>query len=192
MAPRVRRRTARQRELLDRLVDLMAAEGFSGFTLDDLAERLHCSKSTLYALAGSKQELVVEVAKQFFRTSSLRVEDAVGGIEDPTDWIATYLQAVGECLKPMSPAFMEDLAAFPPADEVYRRNTAIAAGRIRDKVVEGMAGGAFRQVHAALAAELVAVAMGEIQRGTLSERLGLTHAEAYAELAGLVVHGLAE
>jgi AcrR family transcriptional regulator len=35
------RRTARQNDLLQRMVALMAAEGFASFTLDDLAEQLH-------------------------------------------------------------------------------------------------------------------------------------------------------
>ncbi|HEY0775855.1 MAG TPA: helix-turn-helix domain-containing protein, partial [Nocardioidaceae bacterium] len=72
-----RGRTARQVDLLDRLVALMAAEGFSQFTLDDLAERLRCSKTTLYALAPTKQELVVEVVKQYFRAAVPTVEARV-------------------------------------------------------------------------------------------------------------------
>jgi AcrR family transcriptional regulator len=47
--------TRRQAELLDQLEALFLAEGFARFTLEDLAVRLHCSKSTLYALAGSKE-----------------------------------------------------------------------------------------------------------------------------------------
>jgi AcrR family transcriptional regulator len=38
--------TRRQAELLDQLEGLFLAEGFTRFTLDDLALRLHCSKST--------------------------------------------------------------------------------------------------------------------------------------------------
>ena len=74
MTTLVRRRTARQVDLLERLVALMVAEGFAQFTLDDLAERLHCSKTTLYALASSKQELVVEVVKHYFRAAVEAVE----------------------------------------------------------------------------------------------------------------------
>lgn len=61
------RRTARQADLLERLVALLTAQGFSDLTLDDLAERLRCSKTTLYQLARSKQGLVVEAVKHYFR-----------------------------------------------------------------------------------------------------------------------------
>ena len=62
-----RRLTARQRALLADLEALFLAEGFAAFTLDDLAGRLRCSKSTLYALAPSKEQLAVKVVTHFFR-----------------------------------------------------------------------------------------------------------------------------
>lgn len=189
--PRPGRRTARQVDLLDRLVTLMAAEGFSEFTLDDLAERLRCSKTTLYALAPTKHELVVEVVKQYFRTAAETVEAVVDPVTDPADRIAAYLGAVGDCLRPLSREFMDDLAGFAPAGEVYRHNTALAADRIREMVAEGGERGVFRPVHAAFVGEMVAATMFEIQRGEMFSRLELTDAEAYAELSSLLVHALA-
>lgn len=184
------RRTARQVELLDRLVALMAAEGFSAFTLDDLALRLRCSKTTLYALASSKQQLVVEVVKQYFRTAVPAVEAKVAAADRPADRVATYLSAVADQLKPLSRAFMDDLSGFPPAAEVYAQNTAAAADRIRELIAEGVEAGDFRQVHAAFTAEMVAATMFEIQRGELFARLEMTDSEAYAELASLVIRAL--
>lgn len=183
-------RTARQVDLLDRLVELMAAEGFSQFTLDDLAERLRCSKTTLYALAPTKQQLVVEVVKQYFRSAVVAVEARVAAVEEPPARVVAYLDAVAEYLQPLSRSFMDDLSAFAPAAEVYRQNTAAAAERIRGLIAEGVDTGAFRPVHAAFVAEIVAVAMFEIQRGEMFARLEMSDAEAYAELASLVVHAL--
>jgi AcrR family transcriptional regulator len=185
-----RRRTARQVELLDRLVALLAAEGFADFTLDDLARRLSCSKTTLYALADSKQELVVEVVKQYFRAAVDAVEARVAAVADPTGQVTAYLTAVAEQLAPLSRAFMDDLAGFAPANDVYRRNTAAAASRIRALIAAGVEDGVFRPVHAAFVGEMVAATMFEIQRGEMFARLELSDAEAYAELASLVVHAL--
>ena len=61
------RTLSRRAELFDGLVALVLAEGFSAFTLDELAARLHCSKRTLYALAGSKEQLVRAAVVHFFR-----------------------------------------------------------------------------------------------------------------------------
>ena len=62
--------TPRHQELFDALVALFLAEGFARSTLDDLAARLRCSKSTLYQLARSKDELVRAVAVHFFREAT--------------------------------------------------------------------------------------------------------------------------
>ncbi len=183
-------RTARQVDLLNRLVDLMASEGFSKFTLDDLADRMRCSKTTLYQLASSKQELVVEVVKQYFRVAVEAVESRVAEVSDPPARVVAYLAAVGEYLQPLSRAFMEDMSRFEPAAAVYRQNTAAAADRIRTLIAEGIDSGAFRKVHAAFMGEMVAATMFEIQRGEVFERLDLTDSEAYAELASLVINAL--
>lgn len=183
-------RTARQSDLLDRLVALMTTEGFASFTLDDLAARLSCSKTTLYALAGSKQELVVEVVRQYFRRATTAVEAAVAGVEGPAARVTAYLGAVADQLAPLSRRFMDDLAGFGPAAAVYRRNTAAAADRIRLLIAEGVDAGEFRPVHAAFVGEVVAATMFEIQRGQMFARLDLSDAEAYEELASFVVAAL--
>lgn len=184
-------RTRRQVDLLNRLVDLMAAEGFARFTLDDLADRMRCSKTTLYALAPSKQALVVEVVKQYFRVAVSAVEASVAAEPTPAARVVAYLDAVADYLKPLSRTFIADMSAFPPAAEVYRQNTVAAADRIRQLIAEGIAAGEFREVNAAFMGEMVAATMFEIQRGEVFERLEMTDSEAYAELASLVIHALA-
>ncbi|WP_241901556.1 TetR/AcrR family transcriptional regulator [Nocardioides houyundeii] len=186
-----RRRTARQQDLLARLVELMTAEGFAEFTLDDLAARLRCSKTTLYALAASKAELEVEVVREYFREAVPAVEARVAATEDPAERVTAYLLAVADYLRPVSREFLEDLLATRATAELYQRNTAAAAARIRELVGEGIEAGAFRSVNPAFVAEMVAATMAAIQGGEMSARAGLTDAEAYAELASLVVHALA-
>lgn len=184
-----RRRTARQQDLLDRLVRLVEAEGFADFTLDDLAARLRCSKTTLYALAGSKHELVVEAVREYFRQAVPQVEARVADAA-PGERVTAYLLAVAEYLRPLSRAFLDDLLDYRPTADIYRSNTVAAAGRIRELIAEGIELGAFRAVNAAFVAEVVAATMEKIQRGEMFARLGMTDAEAYAELASFVVDAL--
>lgn len=181
------RRSPRQLELLEQLVAVMAAEGFAHLTLDEVAVRLRCSKATLYAIASSKQELVVEVAKRFFQVSTEVVEAAVAVAGDPLARIVAYLDAVSARLGLLSRAFLDDVASFGPTAEVYRANTAAAADRIRALIATGIESGDLRAVHAPLTAEMVAAAMFGIQRGQMATRLGLTDAQAYGELSALVV-----
>ena len=182
--------TRRQAELLDQLEQLFLAEGFSRFTLEDFALRLHCSKSTLYALAESKEQLAHRVIKHFFRKATAAVEAHTVTEQDPALRVTAYLTAVAQALAPASPAFHRDLDAFAPGREVYERNTALAAERVRELIAEGVAQGRFREVHPALIADTVTTLMFRIGRGDTARATGLDAAAAYRELAALLLHGI--
>src|SRR3954451_18267399 len=139
--------TRRQAELLDQLEELFLAEGFARFTLEDLALRLHCSKSTLYALAGSKEQLSLRVIRHFFRKATDAVEAQTVTEADAALRVTAYLSAVAGALAPAGPVFHRDLDAFAPGREVYERNTALAAERVRELIVEGVGQGRLRDVH---------------------------------------------
>jgi AcrR family transcriptional regulator len=182
--------TRRQTELLDQLEALFLAEGFARFTLDDLAARLHCSKSTLYALAGSKEQLALRVVRHFFRKAAAAVEAHASSEQDPALRVTAYLTAVARALAPAGPAFHRDLDAFGPGRETYERNTALAADRVRQLLADGVAQGRFREVHPALVADTVTTLMLRIGRGETERATGLDDATAYRELAALLLHGI--
>ena len=182
--------TRRQAELLDQLEELFLAEGFSRFTLDDLALRLHCSKSTLYALASSKEQLAHRVVKHFFRKATAAVEAETVTEGDPARRVTAYLSAVARALAPAGAAFHRDLDSFPPGREVYERNTLAAAERVRSLIADGVAQGRFREVHPALIADTVTTLMFRIGRGDTQRATGLDDATAYRELSALLLHGI--
>ncbi|WP_338889571.1 TetR/AcrR family transcriptional regulator [Rhodococcus sovatensis] len=182
--------TARRAELFDQLVELLLSQGFAHLTLDDIAARLHCSKSTLYTLAGSKEQLVRAATVHFFRGATDRVEASIKGIEGFADRLTAYLSAVGVALEPASRQFMDDLAAFAPAREVYEQNTAFAAKRVQEFIDDGATSGEVRSVHAAFVADVAASTMARIQSREVSERTGLDDSQAYAELAALLTTGI--
>ena len=186
----VRRGAVRREQLFDALVELLLAEGFVHLTLDHLAARLRCSKRTLYALAGSKEQLVRAAVVHFFRGATRRVEAAVAACDDTGGRVGAYLRAVATELAPASARFFDDVAAFPPAAEVYERNTHAAARRMQELVDEGVASGAFRHVHAGFVADVVTAVMVRIQQRQVAASTGLDDAEAYAHLAELLLRGL--
>ncbi|MEO6199974.1 MAG: TetR/AcrR family transcriptional regulator [Cryobacterium sp.] len=188
-APRPRW-SARQDELFGQLVELFLREGFSDITLAAAATRLRCSKTTIYSLASSREQLVRSVVVHFFRGAAERVEQKLSAAVDPAGRIGVYLRAVGGELRPASAAFFDDVAAFPPANEIYERNTRIAAGRVRELISEGVEQGSFRPVPAAFVAEAVTAVMVRIQQRQISAATGLTDAQAYDELATLIVQGI--
>lgn len=182
--------TSRHKALLDDLVDLLLAEGVAQLTLADIAARLRCSKSTLYALGPSKEQLVATAVRRFFKTAAECVEQRVAAHRGASDRLAAYLAAVADALRPASDVFMRDVVQHPSGAEVYRRSTELAAGRVRELIREGVEQHAFREVHAAFIADVIACTMQRIQSGEVARATGISDAEAYDELTALVVQGL--
>ncbi|BCW05708.1 TetR/AcrR family transcriptional regulator [Arthrobacter sp. NtRootA1] len=182
--------TVRRAELFDELVDLFLAEGFAHLTLDEIATRLRCSKSTLYTLAGSKEQLVRAATVHFFRRETNTVDAKLSATTGSRNRITAYVSAVGEALSIASEQFMADLNAFAPAREVYEQNIGIAAKKVQDLITEGVIKGDFRQVHAAFAGDLAATMMMRIQQGSVRGHAGLDDAGAYRELATILTAGI--
>jgi AcrR family transcriptional regulator len=182
--------SARRDELLTRLQDLVLSEGFARLTVDDLATRLHCSKSTLYAISSSREYLVATAIRHFFRDATERIEDTISKITDPTAKIAAYLAGVSTEMSRMSPACYDDMVSSDLAADIYAVNSAAAARRVREMIHEGVESGAFRAVHAAFVGEVVALLIDGIQHGMLLKRTGLTSGDAFAEVSRLVLAAL--
>ena len=182
-----RRLTSRQTHLRDALVDLVLKQGFSHLTMDQFAAQLNCSKRTLYALASSKEQLAVLTVRHFFKRATEQVESAIVHARAPAKRVTRYLEAVAEALRPASRAFRDDITHFGPAAEIYEQNTLAAAQRVRELIDEGTRAGAFRRVHAAFVSEVVTATMRRITSGEIAATTELSDAEAYAELADLVV-----
>jgi AcrR family transcriptional regulator len=176
--------------LFEALIGLFLSEGFAHLTLDDIAARLRCSKSTLYTLADSKEQLVRAATVYFFRRATDDVERQVAGVSGAREQITAYLSAVGTALDAASDQFMADLDGFAPARAVYEQNTQIAAGRVQQMIAEGVASGEFRDVHAAFAADLATTMMVRIQQRTVRRNTGLDDAGAYRELAAVLTTGI--
>ncbi|MEV4313964.1 TetR/AcrR family transcriptional regulator [Actinocrispum sp. NPDC049592] len=181
---------SRREELLLRLENLILAEGFARLTVDDLASRLQCSKSTLYAIAASKEQLVVVAMRHFFREATARVAEKVASITDPPQRIAAYLSGLGEELRHMSPECYADMVSAEATAEIYAKHSLATAHRVRESIQDGVASGAFRAVNADFAGGAVSLLIDGIQHGELLDRTGLSTADAYTELAAFVLSAL--
>lgn len=179
----------RAKALLDQLVEMFLAEGFLDVQLADLASRLSCSKSTLYSIAPSKEQLIVAVVKEFFRRSTGRVEGSLDPNSTSRAQLEAYLMAISEQLAPASPAFFQSVNTFAPAREIYATNTRIAAKRVQSLVRASKArlrGGP----DAAFAGAVAGLVMEAIHSGEIGALTGLDDSQSYRALAGLIGAGL--
>jgi AcrR family transcriptional regulator len=180
-APRTK--AARRREaLVDRLIEVFLEQGFAELSVAELAAALRCSKTTLYLVAASREQIIVTVVRAFFRRATERVEAAVDTSADPGRRVGAYLRAISAELAPASPAFFTDLDAFPPAREIYRQNTQIAARRVRELVDE-----ASPDADASFVGAVAGLVMEAIHRGEIETMTGLADSAAYGALADLII-----
>ena len=171
---------------------LFLAQGFIGLTVDDIAQRVRCSKSTLYSLAATKEQLVVSITKRFFREATSAIEAAVDEVSDPRQRISTYLAGVGTAMERCAPVFYADMNEFEPTAAIYRSNSKAAARRVEELITAGIEAKALRAVNGAFAADLIALAIEGVQSGVLLRRTGLSAGQAYIEIADLLFGGLSE
>ncbi|KRA24660.1 hypothetical protein ASD65_09735 [Microbacterium sp. Root61] len=186
--PREAHAAARRDELIDLLIELFLRDGFAELSLDEMARHAKCSKTTLYAVGASKEQIILAVIRAFFR----RATHGIGAALDPeapaADRIVLYLTLISEALAPASPYFFADLDAYPPAREIYQHNTGVAAAYVQQLVIE--AAGARSHVDAVFVGAVAGQVMNAIHRGEIQDTTGLDDSAAYRALASLIAAGV--
>ncbi len=179
----------RAEDLVERLIDVFLREGFLELSIDDMARRLRCSKTTIYGIADSKQQVIAVVVRAFFRRATERVEQQVFRVDAAsTDRIQAYLMAIAAELAPASPEFFADLDAYAPTREIYLENTRIAGERLRGIIQHAVP--AASQSEALFIGSVAAGVMTAIHRGEIEAAAGLDDSAAYRALSRLIVAGV--
>lgn len=111
---RERQLTDRQRALLDQLEGIIA-DGFAELTMAELAGRLGCSLRTLYALAPSRDALVLVVVDRKLWRIGRAAREAIERDLAPLDAVRAYLEAATVAVSGWAPAFARDLATVDAA-----------------------------------------------------------------------------
>jgi AcrR family transcriptional regulator len=176
--------------LLDAIEDIFLESGFATLTVGDLASRLRCSRRTIYELAPSKNDLVLAVLRRFFATLRTQARDLLNSDVDPARRLFEYMQVgVGYAVR-MSPVFVADIDRWPPAAKVWQEHIRLRVSVLRELVQSGVDSGVFRGVHAHLVAEIIFASWLRIREPGFYLRETITIADAFDELARLLLHGL--
>ncbi len=169
-------------------------QGYSRFTMDQLATELGMSKKTLYVHFAGKDEIIGAVieglgegvradAEKILRAPELNFVQKLRG----------FIGCMMERLARLDPRTLRDLQRFAPAlfarlDEVRRQNVPFIFGRL---VAEGQAEGLVRtDVPAGFAIEYFLHAIQGLLQGPVLERLQLAPREAVAQGIDLFFRGL--
>ena len=180
----------RGRQILAAIEELILEEGFAGLTVGDLAARLKCSRSTLYNLAPSKDELVLVVVDRRLRRIGQMKQARLQELDDPVDKLNMMIASENVELQSTGLRFSEDVAKTPAVQRLIANHLRYGVALLRDIIEEGIAAGRFRPVHSQIVAEIIDVGLERIQRPELLREAGLTFDDATTELIQLLLTGL--
>ncbi len=176
---------------MDRLLELFVEEGFSTLTTEEMCRRLRCSKSTLYLVAGSREQIVIAIVRHFYARMSARIREAVEAEPDRARRLARYLVAVGEAVDGTSIAFFVDLVSYAPVASAHAEGQRDAAAYVEELVHDAVGSGAIRIVDATLVAQVLANLIAGVQVGDIGKGARRTPVEVLADLGDLLLAGLA-
>ncbi|HSK48627.1 MAG TPA: TetR/AcrR family transcriptional regulator [Coriobacteriia bacterium] len=180
----------RREQLLDQLQSLILKEGFCHLRVGTLADRLHCSRSTLYKLAPSKDDLISLVFERYTDAAIAEGEREAGKLRGAADRIMRFSDVIDSRQMEGSVQFWRDVRDTPHVAEVLaeKRNRGYLV--VRRFLDEGVGSGEFRPANTAFIAHIIWMAARETRDPDLMVRLGLDRSQASHELSRLIVYGM--
>jgi len=181
----------RRNELLDGVMRIIAARGFSEVQISGMARELQCSATTLYKIAPSKDSLVLLAIARWGELTFADLEARAAKGKTASERARAYFRAGAESLHPMSMAFYADIARFESTRLVWRTTV---VDRYIDRFVELVQGaedaGEIRPVNVRFLGEV----LRQIGFVTRDERVlsasGLTSEQAVLEVDALLWDGM--
>ena len=110
----------RREELLDGVMCIIAARGFSDVRIPEVARELHCSVATLYKIAPSKDSLLVLALGRWGELVLEKSEARVRRGRTASERARLYYLATVESLHPLSLSFRRDVERFPSTHVAYQ------------------------------------------------------------------------
>lgn len=186
---RERRLTNRQRELLDQMENQLA-DGFAELTMAGLAARLNCSLRTLYALAPSRDELVLIVVDRALWRTGRRARAAIRDDLAPLDAVRAYLEGATVAVSGWTEAFARDLAAVPAAQQLAEGHNGYLFEVTRTLLDLAVERGTIANVDTAAVARVLAGLGLFFSRPAIIPTLRSSPKEAADQVVELVLRGL--
>lgn len=179
----------RQERLLDDLEALFLGEGFRDLTVQELARRLRCSRTSLYELAPSKEALFLRVLDRHLSRLRQQGRQATQGVP-PDRAIEPYLMPAVEAARKLSAAVLRDISAYEPADAMWQAHTRERMKGLRALIERCVKLKIFRGIDSYLVAEVMTASLRRICEPKFAAASGMSYREAVSELYGLLLHGL--
>ena len=180
----------RREELLERLRDVMLEEGFSGWRIGALATRLHCSRSTLYKLAPSKDALVLRLLNDVVSEGMDDAKSQASRLDSPAESITRYAEVLHEWQNRGSLRFWTDVSETPATQALIDALSSRGQGTMKEFLDRGISTGRFRPANTIYLARVIWQAARITRIPAFLDEAGLDSGEAMDELGLFIVHGM--
>jgi AcrR family transcriptional regulator len=153
-------RSTRQEEVLDVVEAVFLREGIRGVRVGELAAEASCSRSTLYELAPSKEELLLLVLDRMLRRIMRRGAEAIAGADGPADRVRAMLTSGALDFATLGPQFLAAVREDSPSRLLFERRITESRDVLEAMIADAVSAGDFRQVDPAIAADaIIAIVM---------------------------------
>jgi AcrR family transcriptional regulator len=132
--------------ILESCQELFFKHGVRTITMDDIAAHLGISKKTIYQYFDTKEEIVVEVARQYVEREKQEFETIRAATADPLDESIQLMLYTSRTLGTASPTLPDEVSKyFPEAWKLlYDFNRNYYIGVTRENILRGQAAGLYR------------------------------------------------
>jgi len=188
----VRRRldNGRREELLDGVMSIIAARGFSEVRTAEVARRLHCSESSLYKIAPSKDSLIVLAIGRWGELTLEALEIRAQRGKTAAERAREYYLGAAERLRPLSLAFRGDVERFESARVAYQAITDRFITRFVELLDDAVESGEIKPVNTRFLAEVLRQIARVIRDEHVLRSSGLSTQQAALEVDAFLWDGL--
>jgi len=181
--------TERQREVL-RQLDALFRDGFAELTMAEIAARAGCSLRTLYALAPSRDELVLMVVdRQLWRIGG-DAQRIIAEDMAPLDAVRGYLRAAHVAVGRATDAWSRDLATVPAVKALVDSHNEYLVDVTRTLLDAAVARGDIADVDTAAVARVLAGLGRSLADPDVARTLRSSPRQAADEVVDMLLQGL--
>lgn len=189
-AERERRLTARQRQVLDGLEQLVVRGGLAEQTMAQIAASVNCSLRTLYGIAGSKDELLLAVVDRRLQRIGRAAIAAIDPAMTPMAALRVYLRAVHQAVQPATAEFARDFAGLAGGTRLLDAHEAYVVAVVRNLLEAAIAVGQIASADVAAVAHILGGLGREFAHPRLIGTISHSAQEAADALGEIILRGL--
>ena len=183
--------SGRREDLLDGMMQIIAARGFSDVRVSEIAAELHCSVASLYKIAPSKDSLVLLAIGRWQERTFANLEVCVERGTTAAERARCYFIEGAESLRPLSPAFIADARRFESTRSWWWTNVSCRfVDRFVELVLLAQEAGEVRPVNTAFLGEMLRVLAPVTADARVLGEAGLSAADATLEVDRIIWEGL--